>query len=190
MITDIIGYVNTYKPDQCAVGLAEMLRLFQTLNPSIYCEIGCAKLFTMRLFHERLPTDGMAIGIDLKAYEEWNKYDQTSAGLCSYNLFDGGSEDPDVISSVKQTLDGKKIDCLFIDGCHEYKEVRADWDNYSPLVRSGGLVFFHDWDPPSVARGSFNGQGAAMVCNELARTGYKIDHIQTTSIGTAYIRMP
>lgn len=36
------------------------------------------------------------------------------------------------------------IDLLFIDGDHSAGGVRADWENYSPLVRRNGLVLFHD----------------------------------------------
>ncbi len=190
MITDISEYIAEHKPDQCATGLTEMLRLFQGLNPKVYCEIGCAKLFTTFLFHERLPGDGLMIGIDIREYPEWNNYGYTSKGLCEYALFDGGSENAKAIEGTKRKLGNRKIDLLFIDGWHDYKEVRADWDNYHDLVRSGGLVLFHDWDPPSVARGEFAGQGAAMVCNELAAQGYVIESIQGTAIGTAYIRMP
>lgn len=37
-----------------------------------------------------------------------------------------------------------QIDVLFIDGDHSYEGVKQDWEMYSPLVRSGGLVGFHD----------------------------------------------
>ena len=36
------------------------------------------------------------------------------------------------------------IDLLFIDGDHQYASVLTDWLLYSPLVRPGGLVAFHD----------------------------------------------
>lgn len=37
-----------------------------------------------------------------------------------------------------------KIDFLFIDGDHSYEGVKQDFLDYSPLVKSGGLVCFHD----------------------------------------------
>jgi hypothetical protein len=33
---------------------------------------------------------------------------------------------------------------LFIDGDHTYEGCLKDWTMYSPLVRSGGLIAFHD----------------------------------------------
>jgi len=48
-------------------------------------------------------------------------------------------------------LMGGALDLLFIDGDHTYEGVRRDWELYGPLVRSGGLVAFHDIVPGSEA---------------------------------------
>ncbi len=37
-----------------------------------------------------------------------------------------------------------KIDLLFIDGDHSYEGCKADWDLYSPYLKSGSCVIFHD----------------------------------------------
>jgi len=36
------------------------------------------------------------------------------------------------------------IDLLFIDGDHSYAGCKADWDLYSPYLKSGSCVVFHD----------------------------------------------
>ena len=41
------------------------------------------------------------------------------------------------------------IDVLFIDGDHTKKGVRDDWKNFSPFVKRGGIVYFHDADATS-----------------------------------------
>ena len=38
----------------------------------------------------------------------------------------------------------KPIDFLFIDNDHSFEGVKADFENFSPYVKSGGLVGFHD----------------------------------------------
>jgi Methyltransferase domain len=35
-------------------------------------------------------------------------------------------------------------DMLFIDAGHEYQDVMLDFERFSPLVRSGGIIGFHD----------------------------------------------
>jgi len=36
------------------------------------------------------------------------------------------------------------VDLLLIDGDHTFPGVSKDWSMYSPLVKDGGLVVFHD----------------------------------------------
>lgn len=44
----------------------------------------------------------------------------------------------------------KPIDILFIDGSHEYDDVKADFNAFYPHVKKGGIIAFHDikgkWD--------------------------------------------
>jgi predicted O-methyltransferase YrrM len=54
------------------------------------------------------------------------------------------SHDPRVVPAV---VAGATIDFLFIDGDHSYDGVRADWLLWSPVVRPGGIVAFHDTWP-------------------------------------------
>jgi len=64
-------------------------------------------------------------------------------------LIIGDSTDPKTVERVKARL-GKRVwelagvDFLFLDGDHDYAYVKADFDNYSTLVRKGGVVVFHD----------------------------------------------
>lgn len=38
----------------------------------------------------------------------------------------------------------KPIDLFFVDGDHQYEAVRRDFQDWFPLVRSGGYILFHD----------------------------------------------
>ena len=61
---------------------------------------------------------------------------------------------------------GRPIDFLFIDGNHDLLHVVTDWNAWTPHVRSGGLVAFHDFDPPR--RGGL-AHLAVRVCGETVR---------------------
>jgi predicted O-methyltransferase YrrM len=39
---------------------------------------------------------------------------------------------------------GEAVDFLFIDGDHSYDGLRADWEAWSPLISSCGIVACHD----------------------------------------------
>lgn len=41
-------------------------------------------------------------------------------------------------------LGGQNVDFLFIAGDYTYAGVKVDFELYAPLVRSGGLIGFHD----------------------------------------------
>jgi hypothetical protein len=47
------------------------------------------------------------------------------------------------------------LDFLYIDGNHDYKSAKTDYELYSPFVREGGLIGFHDLmlnNPPEVVK--------------------------------------
>lgn len=56
----------------------------------------------------------------------------------------GISSAPATIQAVKNLLGEDLVDLLFIDGDHGYEAVKADFINYSTLVRDGGWIAFHD----------------------------------------------
>lgn len=63
---------------------------------------------------------------------------------CKVIPLSGNSHDQEFIETVKSLLNGKQIDFLFIDGDHTKDGVKSDYEMYSPLVRSGGIIAFHD----------------------------------------------
>ena len=48
------------------------------------------------------------------------------------------------VRRTRDALGGEPIDFLFIDGDHSYEGAIRDFELYSPMVRPGGLVMFHD----------------------------------------------
>jgi predicted O-methyltransferase YrrM len=48
------------------------------------------------------------------------------------------------LERLKSVLDGRSIDLLFIDADHSYEGGLKHWYMYRHLVRSRGLVAFHD----------------------------------------------
>ena len=54
----------------------------------------------------------------------------------------GDALDPAVSETVKEMV--KQVDFLFIDDGHTREQLEADFRNYEPMVRSGGLIAIHD----------------------------------------------
>ena len=55
----------------------------------------------------------------------------------------GNSHEAAIKEKVK-TVVREPLDLLFIDGDHRYEGVRDDFVSFSPLVKPGGIVLFHD----------------------------------------------
>lgn len=63
---------------------------------------------------------------------------------CETRQILGDSTAPETIAKVEAELSGLRPDVVFIDGGHDYKTARADFENYGKLGRPGGLVIMHD----------------------------------------------
>ena len=55
-------------------------------------------------------------------------------------------------TEVADRYPGRPIRFLLIDADHSYDGVRADFERWSPKVAPGGLIVFHDYQMPDVAR--------------------------------------
>lgn len=53
---------------------------------------------------------------------------------------------------VAERYDGGPIRMLLIDADHSFDGVRDDWQRWSPHVAPGGLIVFHDYSLPDIAR--------------------------------------
>ena len=60
------------------------------------------------------------------------------------HIITGDSHSAHTQSRVARKLGPAKLDFLFIDGDHSYDGVKRDFEMYSPLVRAGGVIAFHD----------------------------------------------
>lgn len=91
------------------------------------------------------------------------------------------------VDKVRQVLQDKQVDILFIDGDHQYDGVKKDFELWSPLVRSGGVIVFHD-----IIKCDVNNYGVHILWEEL-KSVYRTEEIvadytrQAFGIGLLYI---
>lgn len=70
-------------------------------------------------------------------WPEWMKCVQ-------FHDIQGDSHNPVTVQWARSIFPQNDVDFLFIDGDHSYAGVKADYENYAPLVRPGGLIVLHD----------------------------------------------
>ena len=64
---------------------------------------------------------------------------------CQFKAITGDSHDPATRTAAVQWLGGLgTVDFLWIDGDHSTEGALADFRDYSPLVKPGGMIGFHD----------------------------------------------
>jgi cephalosporin hydroxylase len=151
------------EPTQAPVEILWLLEQVRELQPRRILEIGTDEGGTLFLWTRVAPADAHLVALDIRPLG-------LLGGLSSWALVRRGlghgsqridlamprdSHDAATVEHVRSLFGGEPVDFLFIDGDHSYDGVRQDFEMYSPLVRAGGLVAFHDTsapDAPDVVR--------------------------------------
>ncbi|WP_461786428.1 class I SAM-dependent methyltransferase [Prosthecobacter sp.] len=129
-----------------------MVRLVNETKPSRIMEIGTAKGATLlcwcRIASKQVISVDLEGGIHGGGYPAVKQrlYREFTSGRTGVRL-DLFQENSQIIATrqkVEAVLDNEKLDVLFIDGDHSYAGVKEDYDLWSPLVRPGGMILFHD----------------------------------------------
>lgn len=151
----------------------ELLRLYRDLQPKRVLELG--SYYGGTLYHwlqnaqpnvTIVSVDSYAVGVDNRdQYLDWAPHPLTLYAI------NGNSHHPDIVAEVAQH---GPYDFVFIDAGHYYEEVKADWELYRPMVRSGGVVVFHDILPPSPEHPEIE---VARLWNDLKALGYQTREI-------------
>jgi len=140
------------RPAQVYEEILGLAKLIDELKPRAIVEIGTAGGGTLFLWCRLAAEDATIISVDLPrgmfggGYPKWKVpiYRSFAKEGQKIYLIRGDSHDPTTLERVKSILADRKIDFLFIDGDHTYEGVRRDFEIYGPLVRSGGIIAFHD----------------------------------------------
>ena len=128
--------------------LSEITALAQevaALKPKVILEIGTARggtsLIWAHIAEQKLITCDL---LDKKGFADLIRAFPPPDSRCDVSVMIGDSHSAEFRERVVRELDGEPVDFLFIDGDHTEAGVRQDYEDYSPLVRPGGLIAFHD----------------------------------------------
>lgn len=142
--------------------LAGLLALLETGKPEVMLEIGAGNGGTSWAW-SKLDSLKTLITLDLPngpwggtELDEKMKYISQNSNA-QHVFIKGNSQNSEAKIAVLNNLgidekiyadneydEEDKLDILFIDGDHSYAGVKTDFLTYSPLVKKGGLVVFHD----------------------------------------------
>lgn len=140
------------QPAQVESEILGLLSLLRERKPKTVVEIGTANGGSLFLFCRSVDVNAVVVSIDLpngihgggSPYWKTLLFKRFKRPGQHLHFLRANSRSPETIGRLKTLLAGRTIDFLFIDGDHTYEGVKADYENYSPLVSKGGLIAFHD----------------------------------------------
>lgn len=138
----------------------ELLKEYEKLSPKYFMEIGSLYGWSLQHFIHYGSNESTAVVVDLPVRyfvgaedrrvikqehnykNEWPKWAKEKK--CKLFLIPNSSLNQTTFQKVQNILDDNKLDFLFIDGDHRYEAIKSDYEMYSPLVKKGGIIGFHD----------------------------------------------
>jgi predicted O-methyltransferase YrrM len=171
-----------FRPLQRRSEVARLVEVAAAVRPAAVCEVGAAGGGTAFLFAHAATPDATVVSVDITfggarraAVGRFARRGQTL--IC----VEGDSHDAATLAAVRDALGGRALDLLYLDGDHSYAGVAADFRMYAPLVRTSGLVVFHDIVPDyrtryGVATRSDTG-GVPQFWGELKAAGFEVEEI-------------
>ncbi|MGO9831532.1 MAG: class I SAM-dependent methyltransferase [Myxococcaceae bacterium] len=146
---------NLIGPSQLRSEIIQLAAWVHQRKPQTVVEIGTANGGTLFIWCALADPRAVIVSIDLPGgihgggYPRWKSlvYRRFAQPGQSLRLLRVDSHLPATRDQLKTLLPPEGIDFLFIDGDHTYAGVKRDFEMYSPLVRRGGLVAFHDICP-------------------------------------------
>jgi predicted O-methyltransferase YrrM len=140
-------------------------------------EIGTYKGGTLYMWLRLADPSATIIALDLKITDEAKKQKKSKKKNQRLFFLEKDSHKQTTRQDVLDILGHQEIDLLYIDGDHHYKSVKRDWQIYSPLVKKGGVIIFHDVAHPNCQICQVN-----RLWNEIKSLHDHIEIVMDTSI--------
>jgi predicted O-methyltransferase YrrM len=147
-----------------------LLALVDSVAPKTMVEIGCNEGITALAVLENVPSIERYIGIDVDAAYKFEIPAQQSEHPDEPGVL--VMDDPRFRLCLRGGEMPTTADVVFIDGDHGKKAVAQDSIWATEIVRSGGLIVWHDYGNPTVE--------VTGVLNKLQAHGRKLCHVQGT----------
>ncbi|HEV7858352.1 MAG TPA: CmcI family methyltransferase [Pyrinomonadaceae bacterium] len=134
-----------FRPLQKRSEILRLLERVRELKPTAILEVGAAGGGTTFLLAGAAAPLATIITLDFS----FNKSRQSAVkcfALAGQQMICLKHDSQTMIArrAVEASLKGRALDLLYLDGDHSYEGVKADFKLYSPLVRPGGMIVFHD----------------------------------------------
>ena len=138
--------------------LRQLVNLVAWFKPKIILELGVCHGGSFKMWEALLPDNGLLVGVDRLNVVQWDWRSSPK----NIHYVQGDLNDGLTLTEVGWYIDFGDVDFLYIDSDHYYDGVKQHFALYAPLVRSGGLIAFHD-----IRDNKSSGYGVGRLFNEL-----------------------
>jgi len=109
-----------------------------------WLEIGCYGGGGLMMWSQMLADDGVMIGITLD--DNFINLQQKVESITGKRtiILNMRSELEETKEAVINALNGERLDGVFVDGEHTFKQIEKETELYTPLVRTPGVFAYHD----------------------------------------------
>jgi predicted O-methyltransferase YrrM len=152
-VTSIFNdFGRIFAPTQVKSEIIGLCEIVEKAKPKTVVEIGTYAGGTLFLFARLSDKNANIVSIDLPQIYTYtfpvkitdSLYKKFGFPSQKITLLKKDSHKKETLESLRNTINNREIDFLFIDGDHNYEGVKQDYEMYSPLVRKGGIIAFHD----------------------------------------------
>jgi len=125
-----------------------LLKLVSDLDPKRIIEVGTSQGGTAVFWDHMVGPDGVVVTIELN--EDGRLLSMFKPEYCQYkpvsslHVLQRDSQTSETAAIVAGLMDHQPVDFVFIDGEHSFAGAGRDHARYWPMLRSGGLMAFHD----------------------------------------------
>jgi len=152
MIKTLVTESRRYSLSQHGAEIVPFCEAIADITPVNVLEVGTKKGATFYLWCALC--EGLKISLDLPGGGWGGRRIKGRKAEIREEYLKGFADDVHVLSldshdektpeALKKILGRKKLGMLFIDADHTYKGVKQDYEMYSPFVKKGGIIAFHD----------------------------------------------
>jgi predicted O-methyltransferase YrrM len=175
-------------PMQLRSEIRALLEFLGREPPARVLEIGTGRGGTLFLLSQVARDDALLVSVDAPGTSGFGSqpeyidrrrlYESLGRGRQRVVFVAADSHLPETRAHIEHIFAGRPLDLLFIDGDHSATGVDADFRMYSPLVREGGLVAFHD-----IVRGPHEQVGGVPDFWQRVRTADAIEFVEDWNQG-------
>lgn len=138
-LSRIIGNCQTLQAPQELIWLCNILE-DRSLNAIL--EVGVFEGGSLRVWEHLLSRRGILVGIEQEVSHKTTVMPFLEVSSKDVCVIWADSTLHSTVEQVQKAFKNRHIDFLYLDGNHTYTS--ADWKNFSPLVRKGGIIALHD----------------------------------------------